>query len=341
MRRTSFTTAFGMGPLPRLLENAQGTRALERVFRAEGLPLWLIHNQSSKLPLRCMMGLFERSAREMGDDLFGLNLGLAMQPEDYGPVGRYIASAPTLVSMIRRSARAVPYHCSGSEFGLKVENAMVYWTFRVLDPISTGRRHLIDHVIPSVMQVLRQCVGTNWTPLRLELEYDRPSGWRTLEAWIGAPVAFGARTNAVVFGADLLARPSARRIPPKDLLTWSDLRRFIALRPPRTSVEAACEVVRLRLLDATVDVEGAARLLGVGSRTLQRQLAQENFTYRGLVLQLRMQRASDLLRESSEPVTSIAFALGYSDVTSFSRAFREWAGVPPSHYRQSPRAESS
>ena len=124
-----------------MLEDAQGSHALERVFRSAGLPLWLVHNQGSKLPLRSMMGLLEDSAREMGDDLFGINLGLAMQPEDYGPVGRYIAAAPTVSSMIRRSIRAVPYHTLDVSSSLTVKDEMAYWGFRAFDPLSTGRRH--------------------------------------------------------------------------------------------------------------------------------------------------------------------------------------------------------
>jgi AraC-like DNA-binding protein len=334
MTTTSFTTATGMGPLPRLLETAQGTRAVERVFRAEGLPLWLAHNQSGKLPLRSMMGLFERSAREIGDDLFGLNLGLAMQPEDYGFVGRYIASAPTLSRMIQRSIRAVAYHTSGCEFTLRVVEDLAYWGFRAFDPFDIGRRHHADHVVPSVLCALARFLGPHWLPLRLELEYERPASWRMIEDWIEVPVIFGAITNSVVFDAQLLESTPPRQVPLKDVLSWQDLRRFAMQKPPATNVDAAREVVRLRLMDATVDIEGTAKLLGIGLRTLQRQLAEENLTYRDLVLQLRMQRAADLLRESSEPVTSIAFSLGYSDVASFTRAFKQWAGDPPSHYRR-------
>ena len=71
-------------------------------------------------------------------------------------------------------------------------------------------------------------------------------------------------------------------------------------------------------------------MLGVASRTLQRQLALENLRYRDLVQRLRMERALDLLQESVEPVTSIAFSLGYNDVASFTRAFRQWTeGLKP------------
>lgn len=336
MTVTSFTTASGMGPLPRLVEDAKGPRAVERVFRAEGLPLWLAHDQSSKIPLRSMMGLMERAAREMGDELFGLHLGLAMRPEDYGPFVRYMVSAPDLLTMIRRSIRALRYHISGCEFRLDVSDQQARWGIRTSDTTSFGRRHLVEHVIHPMLNALRRYLGPNWCPLRVEVEHDRPACWGHVEESIGRRVVFGSDTNAIVFPATLLRRRALHQIPAKDVLTWRELRHMVRRRPPRTIIEAAREIVQVRLLDATADIDGTAQLLGVARRTLQRQLALENLKYRDMVRQLRMERAVDLLRESAEPVTAIAFSLGYNDVASFTRAFRQWSGMAPSHYRRAP-----
>jgi hypothetical protein len=82
------------------------------------------------------MGLLERTARDIGDERFGFNLGYAMQPEDYGPVASYMASAPDLRTMIRRSIRAMRYHASGCEFSLDVSGRLARWGFRAVEPIS-------------------------------------------------------------------------------------------------------------------------------------------------------------------------------------------------------------
>jgi len=34
------------------------------------------------------------------------------------------------------------------------------------------------------------------------------------------------------------------------------------------------------------------------------------------------------------PLTEIAFLLGYSELSAFSRAFRQWTGMAPAHYRR-------
>jgi AraC-like DNA-binding protein len=39
------------------------------------------------------------------------------------------------------------------------------------------------------------------------------------------------------------------------------------------------------------------------------------------------------LRETREPVTEIAIALGYQDAANFTRAFRRYAGCSPTAFR--------
>ncbi|MGI9403065.1 MAG: hypothetical protein ACR2OF_00965, partial [Hyphomicrobium sp.] len=76
MNRTSFTSGERFAPLPALLEAAGGSRSLERVFQSEGVPLSLVFAaRDAWIPLRSLMGLMERSARETGNEFFGLHLG--------------------------------------------------------------------------------------------------------------------------------------------------------------------------------------------------------------------------------------------------------------------------
>jgi AraC-like DNA-binding protein len=341
MTAPSFTIARGLGPLPRMLEAARGTPAVERVFRSEGVPLGITQDQNSKLPLHTLMALIERSAREVGDGLFGLSLGAAIRPEDFGPVVRYMLAAPDLRTLLRRSMRAVAYQQSGTEFSLEICNGLARWGYRVIEPICLGRRHHSDHVIMPMLAGLRRYLGRGWVPTRVEVEYDRFRGWRDLERQFDAPVIFGAKTNAIVFESCLLNRACLCPIALADLVTFRDLRRSVSERPPRTQAEAVRELIHLRLLDSVVDIDGAGKLLGLGSRTLQRRLAAENVTYRDIVEQTRMARAFDLLGETSQPITSIALSLGYGDIASFSRAFQRWAGFPPSHYRRARRPGQS
>ena len=52
------------------------------------------------------------------------------------------------------------------------------------------------------------------------------------------------------------------------------------------------------------------------------------------LIQLRINRAADLLRHSSRSITDIAFDVGFSDSNYFTRQFRKVLGVSPRTYRQ-------
>jgi AraC-like DNA-binding protein len=53
------------------------------------------------------------------------------------------------------------------------------------------------------------------------------------------------------------------------------------------------------------------------------------------LVQTRIRRAVDRLRDSSRPITDIAFDVGFTDLWNFINAFRREVGCSPRHYRQS------
>jgi len=56
------------------------------------------------------------------------------------------------------------------------------------------------------------------------------------------------------------------------------------------------------------------------------------------LLLVRIQQASELLRDTPLRVTEIAFECGFSDGNYFSRCFRNLMGQSPTHYRQNAKA---
>jgi AraC-like DNA-binding protein len=54
----------------------------------------------------------------------------------------------------------------------------------------------------------------------------------------------------------------------------------------------------------------------------------------GYIHRLRMDKAMDMVKNTSSPLTEVADAVGYKHYTSFSTAFREQFGVTPSEFRK-------
>jgi AraC-like DNA-binding protein len=72
--------------------------------------------------------------------------------------------------------------------------------------------------------------------------------------------------------------------------------------------------------------------LDVHPRTLRRQLAEENTSFRALLNEARSTLAVDLLCNVGLNVDEVSKRLGYTDTSTFCHAFKRWYGVPPSAY---------
>ncbi|MEW6741086.1 MAG: helix-turn-helix domain-containing protein [Nitrospirota bacterium] len=66
------------------------------------------------------------------------------------------------------------------------------------------------------------------------------------------------------------------------------------------------------------------------SRTFKKVMG---ISYKDHLNKLRIERAKNLLKNSSLTITDIAFSVGYVDITHFERIFKKITGHTPSHYR--------
>jgi len=82
--------------------------------------------------------------------------------------------------------------------------------------------------------------------------------------------------------------------------------------------------------------------LNRSSSTLQRQLQAEGLTYRSVLENTRRSLAEEYLREGSQSHAQIAYLLGFSDQSNFSRAFKRWTSMSPRQFQErAKRAVSS
>jgi len=82
-----------------------------------------------------------------------------------------------------------------------------------------------------------------------------------------------------------------------------------------------------------------AKRLGVNPRTLERHLSYQGTTFREISRQVQLQASQRLLKTGAS-VSDVAKALGFSEISAFTRAFRRWSGETPSSWKSgSKRAE--
>lgn len=90
--------------------------------------------------------------------------------------------------------------------------------------------------------------------------------------------------------------------------------------------------------DAVTDAGEIAAQLSISTRTLTRRLGAEDTNLNRLVEEIRLEQAQLLLTDSDLPIAAIAKKVGFSSVSTFSRAFKRMVGYPPSTLRNQSKA---
>lgn len=71
----------------------------------------------------------------------------------------------------------------------------------------------------------------------------------------------------------------------------------------------------------------------MSARTLHRHLQHEQTSYKKILEDVRRTLSIEYLKNTNLSIAEISYALGYTDIANFRRAFKRWEGVAPSEYR--------
>jgi AraC-like DNA-binding protein len=87
-------------------------------------------------------------------------------------------------------------------------------------------------------------------------------------------------------------------------------------------------------------IERCAARLKTSARTIQRRLTDEGLRFSEIVEQERIAASQRALVQTDNALSDIAYSLGYSDQSSFGRAFKRWTGITPQAYREQHKGPS-
>lgn len=173
---------------------------------------------------------------------------------------------------------------------------------------------------------------------RVELNYPAPkyaSEYRFV--FYGAPVLFDQAQNAISFHRSSLELPCNRS--KIELNALHKAPQLMLLTQPKHSTSTT---IRVRLWmercfqdgNQTPHLDNVAVHLGLSSQTLRRQLKKDGLSFQQLKEETRRDMAIFFIRSKRYSIETIAQHLGYSEASTFIRAFKKWTGLTPLAYRK-------
>ncbi|WP_346908874.1 helix-turn-helix transcriptional regulator [uncultured Roseibium sp.] len=77
-----------------------------------------------------------------------------------------------------------------------------------------------------------------------------------------------------------------------------------------------------------------ASTMGLTQKALQRALGRQGTCFRHVLEDARSSMAAHYLTRTNLPMKEIAYLLGFSETSAFSRAVKRWFGQPPRAIRE-------
>jgi len=196
---------------------------------------------------------------------------------------------------------------------LYAERTFLFFTFGVSSWLAARRIPLL-HVDyrgappPNVNETARV--------FQARLRYGQPHFGLSFDArWLQLPIVQNKQT----------LREFLQQAPANLLVKYRD----------KTSItERIRRLLRSHLRGEMPSLDEVSRVLGMTPQTLRRRMQEEGQGFQSLKDHLRRDAAIEYLARPDMTLLDIADQLGFSEASTFHRAFKKWTGVAPGEYRQ-------
>jgi AraC-like DNA-binding protein len=121
----------------------------------------------------------------------------------------------------------------------------------------------------------------------------------------------------------------------REFLAGAPANLIVKYRDTSSVTERIRRMLRKRLGEELPSLEEVGEVLAVTPQTLRRRLREEGYGFQQIKDELRRDTAIEFLVQTKLPLIEIANRVGFSEASTFHRAFKHWTGVAPGEYRSS------
>ena len=339
LQRTKATVSMGFvsGMLAGMQRRGQDYRPL---LQESGIDL---AEPASRVPIAAYATLYNRATRQLHDEGFAL-FSQPMPPGSFEFLCRGVLSAPTLAEALHRASRFLKLVLPDMAVSVRRQQGraelVIAETRRLAEqPDDPGRVFAFEWLLRLLHGLACWLAGRGLGLDSVVFPYRRPAHAAdyplifTEDSRFAPTVPGGMGTLVASFNANLLDLPVRR--------DEAALNAFLDGAPGKITTLYRRDremVIRVRdllrgALPATLSLDDIAARLHLSPRSLHRRLAEEGSSFRAIKEALRRVLALARIAKSGDSIARIASDLGYADTSTFYRAFVEWTGMGPSHYR--------
>lgn len=311
---------------------------LADVCRAADIDPAIVQQPNSRVPASFMERLWALGERLTGDPDVGLHSAESYNPGALSIVGYVVLSCRTAREALDRLTRYAPLLNEGLKVDLLEQDGRATCRFRAVSELDSylhrDSRQVMETLAAGTVVTLQRLATGPVTPIAITFRHRAPASLVEHHRILGPAIRFEQAEDTVVYSSTALETPFISADPALLEVFEGDARRRLEALATRGGVSGrVLTLLAARVRGAVPPLSEVASELAMSERSIQRSLSEEQTSYRQLVDDVRKSLAIEHLSRPGTSATDVAFLLGFSEPSAFTRAFRRWTGTAPTEFR--------
>lgn len=306
----------------------------EPLFIKAGITPSLRENPGARISLNALGSLWSQAIETLDDPCFGIKMSYYWHPSFMGALGYAWLVSTTLRTAFNRAERFVHAVSEGLNLSLSETGRGFKVTIQATDKVVSYPQQY-DVVLAVLIRISRINFGDELKAVEITFQHTMSDCHEVFTDYFRSPLVYDADEYSMTFTiGDIDTRlPTAN----KELALMHDevLMKYLVKIKKGDLVQQVQSLMIDQLPSGKVTDQMIARELHLSERTLQRKLRDKGTSFRQVLEGVRKMVAMQYIRNTRTSMTEIAFLLGFSEQSAFSRAFKKWTGKSPVQYRDS------
>lgn len=305
----------------------------EPLFAAEGIKLQPPIDPCIRLSYEKIDRIRAKAVELSGDEAFGLRSASAYLPSQFGALGYAWQASLTLRRGCMRLERFVRVVSDKATINVEDSGNCMVVTLRVNAP-SESVTARDDGALALVTKMSRLVSGDHFRLQAVNFKHRKPRDIKPYFEYFGCELNFDQPENQLLIPLSIADKTLTGANPELALLNDQVVTRRLARLDKDDIVARIRGVLVDQLPHGRISDDTVADALHMSVRTMHRKLVDADSNFRTLLVEMRRSLAEAYILDNSLTLTEISLLLGFSEPSSFSRAFKNWTGTAPSDARQ-------
>ncbi|PVZ69489.1 AraC family transcriptional regulator [Pelagibaculum spongiae] len=196
-------------------------------------------------------------------------------------------------------------------------------------------RHFSECVTLALALFFKRITNGRFRPLSISFTHPAPSCTDEYQRLLGCQPEFSAQQNSISFDCQLMTLPSSMAEPEILRVHEQLANEHLSKLEKQGIISKVNRAIGEQLENGNVSLDTVAGRLDLKPRSLRSQLTDASASFNQLLADYRCSLAKRLLAGTDDSIDEIVYLTGFSEPSTFYRAFKRWTGVTPIEYRRS------